>query len=208
MRVMTATLPQSLPRSAVYTSEPLFPLAVDDYHELIRAGKLSDGDPVELLEGMLVYKMTKNPPHTLSNGMVRRAIEALLAPGFHYRSQDPVTLSDGEPEPDGAVARGQMEDYATRHPGPAEVPLIIEVADASLSRDRGIKLRSYARAGIAEYWIVNLIDRQVEVYTDPSPASAGGPAYRGRTVYASAASVPLNLAGSQLGEVAVAAMLA
>jgi Uma2 family endonuclease len=205
---MTAMLPQSLPRSAVYTSEPLFPLTVDDYHELIRAGKLSDDDPVELLEGMLVYKMTKNPPHTFSNTMVRLAIEALLPAGFHYRSQDPVTLSDGEPEPDGAVARGQMEDYMTRHPGPAEVPLIIEVADASLDRDRGIKLRSYARAEIAEYWIVNLVDHQVEVYSDPDPAAPGGPTYRGRAVHARGASVPLKLAGSHLGDVPVASLLA
>lgn len=204
--MMTAALSHSLPRTAVYTSEPLFPLTVDAYHELIRAGKLSDDDPVELLEGMLVHKMTKNPPHSLSNGKVRRAIEVLLPAGFHYRTQDPVTLANGEPEPDGAVVRGQMEDYPDRHPGPAEVPLIIEVADASLDRDRGIKLRTYARAGIAEYWIVNLVDQQIEVYTSPDPTT-GSPTYSRKAVFKTGASVPLNIDGRHLSDLPVASLL-
>ena len=193
---MTATLTQPLPAGAVYTNEPLFPLTVDQYHELIRSGKLTEADPVELLEGILVFKMPKNAPHATGNALVRREIESKLPSGWHYRSQEPITLDDGEPEPDGAVVRGQIEDYATRHPAAAEVALVIEVADTSLDRDRGIKLRSYARAGIAQYWIVNLIDRQIEAYTDPDPAAAR-PTYLRQSVFPVSATLPLTLAGNE-----------
>jgi Uma2 family endonuclease len=191
----------------VYTSEPLFPLTVDQYHELIRSGKLTEADPVELLEGILVFKMPKNAPHATSNALARREIESKLPAGWHYRSQEPITLTDGEPEPDGAVVRGRIEDYASRHPGPAEVALLIEVADSSPDRDRGIKLRSYARAGVSEYWIVNLSERRVETYADPD--SAGGfPSYRRALLFPAGSLVPLVIAGHRLGELAVAQMLA
>lgn len=203
---MTAAVSQSPTRHAVYTSEALFPLTVDQYHDLIRAGSLSEADPVELLEGILLYKMPKNPPHAAITTAIRDAIALLLPPQYHARSEQPVTLSDGEPEPDGAVVRGRAKDYISRHPAPDEIALVIEVAESSLDRDRGIKLRSYARAGIAEYWVVNLIERQVEVYTDPNPESAGGPTYRGKVVYGQGESVPLGIAGKHLGDVPVAEM--
>lgn len=198
---MTAAVSQSVP------PEPLFRLTVGQYHQLIHAGILSEADPVELLEGILVHKMPKNPPHRVSTGKMRRAIEPLLPVGFHYDPQDPVTLPDGEPEPDGAVIRGQIDDYVSRHPGPDEVPLIIEVADTSLDRDRGIKLRSYARAEIAEYWIINLVERTIEVYTDPDTGAPGGPTYRGRAIYSSGDAVPLVIAGNKLGEVSVSGVM-
>lgn len=188
-------------------SEPPLRLTVEQYHELIRDGILSDADSAELLEGILVHKMPKKPPHSAITGMVRQAVARLLPSGCHYHSHDPVTLPDGEPEPDGAVIRGQIEYYASRHPGPREAPLIIEVADSSLDRDRGIKLRSYARGEIAEYWIVNLIDRTIEVYTEPDPRAPGAPTYRKRAVYTSGDAVPLVIDGSRLGDVAVSAVL-
>lgn len=141
-----------LPPRAAFTSEPLFRLTVEQYHELIRSGKLAEDDPVELLEGLLVFRMPKNTPHTTATALARREVERLLPSGWHYRSQEPITLADGEPEPDGAVVRGRIEDYALSHPGPSDVALVIEVADSSLDRDRGLKLRSYARAGIGAYW--------------------------------------------------------
>lgn len=134
---------------------------------MIQAGVLTDDDPVELLEGVLVFKMPKNPPHVFVVEAAAETINKILNDGWFYRQQEPITLEDGEPEPDGIVIRGSRTDYRSRHPSPADVALIIEVADKTLSRDRGIKLRSYARAGIAEYWIINLIDRCVEVYRHP-----------------------------------------
>ena len=168
-----------LPPRAAYTDEPIFRLTVDQYHELVRSGQLTPDDPVELLEGILTFKMPKNTPHAAGTRLCRRTIEPLLPPGWFYDAQEPITLTDGEPEPDGIVVRGRLEDYLTRHPGPADLALVIEVADSSLDRDRGIKLRSYARAGISVYWIVNLIDRQIEVFSAPDWLAAE---YRVRAV--------------------------
>src|SRR5687767_10696787 len=100
---MTALPVHSLPPRAAFTSEPIFRLTVDQYHELIRAGKLKDDDPVELLEGILVFKMPKTTPHAASTKLAGREIQAVLPAGWHYQIQDPITLSDGEPEPDGAI---------------------------------------------------------------------------------------------------------
>lgn len=204
---MTTAVSQSPSPAAVYTGEALFPLSVAQYHEMIRNGTLSEADPVELLEGILLYKMPKKPPHAAINTAVKEAIAPLLSAEFHFRSQDPITLADGEPEPDGAVVRGKSRDFMSRHPEPGETPLIIEVADTSLERDRGIKLRGYARSGIAEYWIVNLVDRIVEVYTDPDAEASGGPIYRKRAIYSSGDAVPLVIDGTRLGDVPASAVL-
>lgn len=204
---MTAALTQPLPPGAVFTNEPIFPLTVDQYHELIRSGKLNESDPVELLEGILVFKMPKNAPHATSNGLVRRAVDRLLPPDWHYRSQEPITLADGEPEPDGAVARGSIEDYAAAHLRGQDVALVIEIADTSLERDRGIKLRSYARARIPEYWIINLVEREIEVYSDPDPVG-GSPTYRRHRTFQADSRIPLVVDGHPLGDFTVSSLLA
>ena len=204
---MSVAPSQPLPPGAAYTNEPIFRLTVDQYHELIRTGKLGEDDPVELLEGILVYKTPKNTPHTTATQLARRAFERLMPAGWHYIAQDPVTLADGEPEPDGAVVRGTIEDYARSHPGPDDLALVIEVADTSLARDRGLKLRSYARAGVPQYWIVNLTDGQVEVYDDPSSEPDAPPAYRRRNVYTRGEHVPLAIAGGSPDTVAVDELL-
>ena len=114
----------------------------------------------------------------------------------------PVTLSNySEPEPDITAAVGKIDDYVDHHPWPSEILLIAEVADDSLPLDKGLKLRIYAEAGIAEYWIVNLINRQLEVYREPSPAGI----YAESRVYLPGESVePLNAPGKS---VAVADLL-
>jgi Uma2 family endonuclease len=149
------------------TPEPVFRLSVAQYHAMIRGGVLTDDDPVELLEGILVVKMPKNPPHETAVGKCQDELPKLLPPGWIVRLQAPVTLMDGEPEPDVAIVRGSRPDYATRHPGPADIGAIIELADTTLERDRGIKLRGYARAGIQTYCVVNLADRIAELYLRP-----------------------------------------
>jgi len=110
-------------------------LSVAQYHEMIRAGILAEDDPVELLDGCLVQKIIKNPPHCLATGLVRDALEKALPEGWHVKSQDPITLAASEPEPDVTVVRGSRRDYADRHPGPADVALVVEVADTGLQRD-------------------------------------------------------------------------
>jgi Putative restriction endonuclease len=164
-----------LPPRAVRTSDVIFRLSVQQYHDMIEAGTLSDEDPVEMIEGVLVYNMPKKRIHAAVTQVVRRLIETTLSPGLTYETQEPITLADGEPEPDGVVVRGGGMAMLDRHPGPEDVALVIEVADTSLARDRGTKLRSYARARIGVYVIVNLIDMQIEVYHNPQgEADAAG----------------------------------
>jgi Uma2 family endonuclease len=195
---MTALPVHSLPPGAAFTNEPIFRLTVDQYHELIRSGKLTEDDPVELLEGILVFKMPKNTPHSTSTGLVRRETDAILPSGWHCRSQDPITLTDSEPEPDDVIVRGKMEDYAKRHPGPSDIAVVIEVADSSLERDRGMKFRTYARAGLPVYWIVNLIERQVEVYTEPVTPADGDPHYLKKKVYCDGEAISFRVDGKDL----------
>src|SRR6266550_6350338 len=114
--------------------EPIFRLTVQQYHAMIDAGVLTDDDPVELLEGILVFKMPKKPAHRLALRKLIKAIEKLLPDGYFVQSQEPITLSTSEPEPDAAVIRGRDEDYASRHPGGSDVALVIEVADTTVMR--------------------------------------------------------------------------
>lgn len=88
--------------------------------------------------------------------------------GCHVQTQLPTSLSDiNEPEPDVAITRGNIDDFATRHPGPADILYAFEVADSSLGRDRTTKQRPYATVGIPGYWIVNIRDNQVEIFEHP-----------------------------------------
>ena len=121
-------------------------------------------------------------------------------------AQQPITLETSEPEPDAAVIRGSRDDCPHSHPGPADVALVIEVADASLERDRAWKRRLYAGAGIPVYWIVNLIEGRLEVYADPA-ASADGPDYRDTRGYAEAEDAPLVLDGREVARLAVREIL-
>ncbi|MEZ4735263.1 MAG: Uma2 family endonuclease [Caldilineaceae bacterium] len=143
-------------------------ISVEEYHAMARAGILSEDDAVELLEGWLVHKITKNPPHTATTRYIRAALEKCLPAGYFVDSQEPITLSDSEPEPDVFVVRGTLDDYTSRHPYAYEVVLVVEVADSSLVQDRSTKKRVYASAGIPVYWIANLLEDQNEVYSDPS----------------------------------------
>ncbi len=173
---------------------------------MIQAGVLNDDDPVELLEGVLVFKMPKNPPHTFVVEAAAEIVRAMLGPDWFYRIQEPVTLEDGEPEPDGVVIRGSRNDYRTRHPGPGDIGLVIEVSDTTLARDRGMKLRGYARAGVPLYWIINLVDRCIEACARPDAAQAEG-VYLDRQVFLESDSIPLLIDGAILGNISVRDLL-
>jgi Uma2 family endonuclease len=149
--------------------EPVFRLSVEQYHNMISAGILTDDDPVELLEGVLVFKMPKNPPHETALGKCQDELPSAVPRGWIVRLQAPVTLSDSEPEPDVAIVRGARDDYRDRHPGPRDIAMLIEIADTTLERDRGMKLRAYARAGITQYCILDLAGRSAELYVEPQP---------------------------------------
>jgi Uma2 family endonuclease len=182
--------------------EDLYRMTVYEYERLADAGVLQDRR-VELINGLLVKKMTAKPPHVVAVDATREAIAAQLPTGWWLREEKPVRIPDfDEPEPDVSVVRGSRQDYQARHPGPADIAFLVEVADTSLPWDRGEKLSAYARARVPTYWILNLVDRQLEVYTDPEPTG-----YRHRLVLAQGDSATLVLDRVEFGTVAVADLL-
>ncbi len=174
--------------------------SVARYQRMIEAGILTSEDKVELLENYVVLKMPRNPPHDGTLDLVKAAIPARIPAGWLPRVQQTVVLSDSQPEPDFALARGTPRTYLNRHPTPADIGLIVEVADSSLLRDQRDKTRIYARGGIPCYWIVNLVDRRIEVYTQPSGPTAV-PAYSSFQIYQPGDAVPLVLDGATVGTV-------
>jgi Uma2 family endonuclease len=168
---------------------------VAEYHEMIQRGILGEEDHAELLEGYVVTKMPHNPPHDSTVTRIQRRLMRLLSDDWLVRIQCAITTRDSEPEPDIVVARGTDASFETRHPGPADVFLLIEVADSTLLNDRIEKARLYARAKIQIYWIVNIPEMHIEVYTDPRGGRS--PAYRRRQDYGIDESVPLVL-GTQV----------
>lgn len=185
---------------------PVRRFTVDEYHRMAQLGILGENDRLELLEGWIVPKMTQNPPHGGTIDLVEDALRRRLAEGWRIRIQLPVTTADSEPEPDIAVVKGTTRSFLARHPRPDEVALFVEVADSSRAIDQGTKARLYARAGIPCYWIVNLIDRQLEVLTDPS-GPADEPAYGQRQVFGPDDEVPFVLEGKELARIAVRELL-
>lgn len=180
--------------------------SVAEYHKLIVAGILTEDDNLELLDGYLVHKMSRNPPHDAALQLLQATLPPKLPLDWCLRIQSAVTLPQSEPEPDGAVVRGNTRSYVARHPGPADTGMIAEVADSTLDSDRADKGPIYAAASIPCYWIINLVDRQIEVYTVPSGATLT-PAYAQRQDYRAGDLVPLVLDGVEVARIAVGDLL-
>ena len=140
-----------------------------EYEQMIEHDLFRPEERVELVDGEILTMAAQNSPHITAVGLVDDALRAAFGPGAHVRAQGPLAVdSMSEPEPDVAVVHGSRRDYRSAHPESAL--LIVEVADTTLSFDRRWKASLYARAGIPEYWIVNLGARQLEVHRDPEPA--------------------------------------
>jgi len=138
----------------------------DEYERLIDHGFLDEDDPVELLDGLLLVKEPQHSRHRTSVLLVARAMERAFGEGWFVQTQSPISLDDrSEPEPDVCVVRGSPRDYVDAHP--TRPALIVEVAQSGLRLARGRKVTAHARARVADYWIVNLIDRVLEVHRQP-----------------------------------------
>jgi Uma2 family endonuclease len=198
----TVQLPQN-PLTSGFPFQPMR-ISVARYHHWMSTGVFSDNQRLELLDGVIVEKMIKNPPHVLATSECVAQFNALVPPGWTVRSQDPITLARSEPEPDVAVVRGKRSDYATRHPTLGEIALVIEVSDSTLTTDR-YKAGIYAAAGIPIYWIVNLPERVVEVYSSPTPGTDGQ--YGEQRIYQGNDEVPVVLEGQTIGNVRVSELL-
>jgi Uma2 family endonuclease len=186
--------------SFTWGPQDLYRMTIDEYE---RIGGMLDDDRIELIDGYLVKKMSKNPPHIWAVKTTLKILAGLLPPGWTWRKEDPVRIPDfDEPEPDLAIVRGSDDDYKVRIPGPADVALVIESSETTLARDQGPKLSNYAKAGIPVYWIVNLVDNQVEVYSSPSPDG-----YKVHHDFKPGQDVPVVIDGVEVGRIAVADIL-
>ena len=187
------------------TSVPLSPpgrvpyrWSVERYEAMIAMGVFTKADRLELIEGLLVVKMTKSNEHRLAVQRAWRTLMAVLPAGWHATKEDPIRLParQSEPEPDVAVVRGDIDDYAAGPPGPGNVAIVLEAAASSVTADRALAA-TYLGGGIPEYWLVNLGDRTLEIHR------SGGPVQ----VLGETDSVDLVLDGQVVGRIAVAELL-
>jgi len=180
----------------------VYRISVDEYDRMVAYGVLND-PRVELLNGLLVRKVSKKPPHVIATKRLVKLVEPIVPPGWHISKEDPVRIPEwDEPEPDLAIVAGAPEDYRARHPGPEDIALLVEVAETTLDRDQGEKLLAYSYGGIAVYWIVNLVDYRVEVYTQPSQSG-----YLARQDYTPGQEIPVVIGGVERGRLAVSDIL-
>jgi Uma2 family endonuclease len=151
-----------------------------EYDRLVELG-VFEGEHIELLGGQLIVAEPQGSYHASQIGVVGDVIRAALPPGWSVRIQSPIALDDdSEPEPDVAVVAGTHKDYAEEHP--SRPALLIEVAQSRLSFDQTYKASLYSRGGVADYWVVNLVDHVVEIHRDPVADANAAYGWRYRSV--------------------------
>lgn len=182
-------------------SVPHYRLSVDQYHRLINSGALTPNDRVELLDGWLVEKMPQKPAHAVTIETARRVLDARIPSNWHIREQKPITTSRSEPEPDLAVVRGKPHRYSKNHPTLKDIGTLIEISDTTLVYDRTFKYRIYAQERIPFYWIINLVDSQIEVYSKPKSNKTA--TYAEHRIYRMKDSVPVVLGGKDVARIPV-----
>jgi Uma2 family endonuclease len=149
----------------------LRPITTDEYHQMIAAGIIDEGARIELILGQMYDMAAKGTRHTVATTELMGELLRLLGKRAKVRCQEPITLpNNSEPEPDLVIARLRQDNYLDSHPNPADLILVVEVADSSLDLDKNTKANLYAAAGIQEYWIINLVDDRLEVYRQPNSA--------------------------------------
>jgi hypothetical protein len=166
---------------------PVRRFTVKEYRQLGECGVLSPEDRVELLDGWIVPKMNQRPAHRYAVGILNEWLQRNLPEGFIGLCQLPITTANSEPEPDLTGVRGSHSDYRERHPYGNECRLVVEVADSSVERDR-LKAAIYSSASVKEYWILNLVDRQLERFMEPAISG-----YQSSTVVHQNQPIELNL---------------
>jgi hypothetical protein len=200
-----ATVISIAPPVAQSAEPSLYRLTVDQYEHMANVGILRCGDPIELIEGLLIHKMTQNPPHTTVLELLGDLLRSRLPEGWRLREQKPIRLTDSVPEPDLVVVPGPATRYAKQHPLPIDIAIVIEVSDVTLRYDQETKKRIYARARLPIYWIINIPESKVEVYSQPRAGKS--PTYRHCQIYGRNEAVPFVIAGQELGPVPVRDLL-
>ncbi len=141
---------------------------VKEYHRLAEVGILKETDRVELINGDIIAMSPIKSPHS---GMVAILLELLIIKLYTKATimcQSPIIIANhSEPEPDITIAHFNPDSYSSQHPEPKDIYIVIEVSDSTLEKDREVKHPLYATAGIPEYWIINIVDRQIEIHRQP-----------------------------------------
>jgi len=141
-----------------------------EYQQLVTQGFIPEGAPYELLEGEIVAKVTQNRRHIIASVQLFQVLLGVFGLN-RVQSQMPIGIDEAnEPEPDAAVLRDVVQSYSDSAPGPSDVLLVVEVADATLRADLNVKSALYGRAGIPEYWVVDVNGRTLTVFRQPAPA--------------------------------------
>ena len=157
---------------------------IDEYHQLVDLGFFSENDRIELIRGEIIEMAPKRTPHSVCNSLLWKRLYELIGKQAEIRVQEPITLpSNSEPEPDVVIAQKKEDNYLSAHPTVKDVILIIEISDSTLQYDRETKLSLYAEAGINHYWIVNLVDRCLEVYSNPFSTDKDKFGYRNKSIF-------------------------
>ncbi|MFB2769428.1 Uma2 family endonuclease [Pelatocladus sp. BLCC-F211] len=163
------------------TQAKLFTLA--EYHKLAELGFFSEDDHIELINGEIIQMVAKGKAHETCLRKLLKELPRLVGDRATLQSQAPIILPpNSEPEPDFAILKNRSDDYLFGHPEPADVLLVIEVADSSLNYDRDVKIPLYAKAGIADYWIINLGDNYLEYYSEPYQDNQGKYGYLNKRI--------------------------
>ena len=204
---MTAPLPAAVPSASALafanaeniSLDRILRLTTTQYRRMIETGVLVESDQVELLNGYLIEKMPRNPPHDAT----MRALFRVIPDGWEIRCQNALELQNSQPEPDLAIVRHDVSRYRERHPTSLDTALVVEISDASLPTDLAVKSLIYSRDNIATYWVVNLPDRQVEVFSQPSENG-----YQTRQVFGLGTQTPMILENLTVGQIDVAELFA
>jgi Uma2 family endonuclease len=201
LAVEVETEPEPEPEAIIPDPKTVKRFTVAQYGKLVDVGAFDDGR-IELLEGWIVEQVTHNPLHDSTVDRVQELLRDRVSRDWRVRVQSAITTAHSQPDPDVVVAIGPASRYVARHPGPADIAILVEVADSSLDTDRTLKAPVYARTGIPVYWIVNLPERVVEVYANPAKGK-----YPPATRFGVGDSVPLVVAGQTLPPIPVSEIL-
>jgi Uma2 family endonuclease len=178
-------------------------VTVRQLDQMTAAGLIAEDESVELIEGLLVTKMSRKRPHIVAGKKGLKVLSNIIPSGWHVAKEDSVVVSDwSKPEPDLAVIRGEGADYLAHDVTAADVALVIEIAESTLSIDQTEMGRIYTSSGIPAYWIVNLVDNQLEVYTSPGPDG-----YRSIEILKPGQEISVVIDGREAGRIAVADLL-
>lgn len=189
--------------AAMPVEPPMEPITVPMFRAMVRSGIIGEKEPVYLWKGRLARRMAPDRPHSIAVDRGRRALEAILPPGYHVQQEQPVAMrhQHSTPEPDLAVLRGRPEDYPQDFPTSADMPLIVEVADTSMALDRD-QAGDLAIEGVPVFLIVDLKGRRVEARNTPRNGT-----YERMAIFNEDDELPIVVDGREVGRVPIRDLL-